>query len=123
MHTGRQGRQPIQASARNTTPASGRSLVFVKNFTTLKNSYTVELLEQALDVAERLGYTVRQEWLAGIGGGGCELKGHKLFFLDLDLGPAEQLEQVVAALRHEPDAIQFAMPGELQELLKVRKTA
>jgi len=57
--------------------------------------HTVETLEQALDLAARLGYTVRQEWLAGSGGGGCELKGRKLFFLDLDLGPAEQLEQVL----------------------------
>ena len=46
--------------------------------------HTVEMLEQALDLAARLGYTIRQEWLAGSGGGGCELKGRKLFFLDLD---------------------------------------
>jgi len=32
--------------------------------------------------------------LAGNGGGGCELKGRKLFFLDLDVGPEHQLEQV-----------------------------
>ena len=67
--------------------------------------HTVEMLEQALDLAVRLGYTVRQEWLAGSGGGGCELKGRKLFFLDLDLGPDEQLEQVLEALRREPDAV------------------
>ena len=85
--------------------------------------HTVEVLEQALNVAEQLGYIVRQEWLAGVGGGGCELKGRKLFFLDLDLGPTEQLEQVLATLRHEPEASQLPMSDELRELLKVRKIA
>jgi hypothetical protein len=85
--------------------------------------HTVEILEQALDLASRLGYTVRQEWLAGSGGGGCELKGRKLFFLDLDLGPDEQLEQVLDALRREPESVTLSMPHELHELLKVRKSA
>jgi hypothetical protein len=85
--------------------------------------HTVELLEQALDLAVRLGYAVRQEWLAGVGGGGCELKGRKLFFLDLDLGPDEQLEQVLDTLRHEPEAVRLPMPHELRELLSVRKIA
>jgi hypothetical protein len=85
--------------------------------------HTVEMLEQAIDVATRLGYSVRQEWLAGNGGGGCELKGQKLFFLDLDLGPDEQLEQVLDTLRREPDAVTLPMPSELHDLLKVRKIA
>ena len=85
--------------------------------------HTVELLEQALDLAVRLGYTVRQEWLAGSGGGGCELKGRKLFFPRSRLGPDEQLEQVLEALRREPDAAKLPMPHELRELLKVRKIA
>ena len=43
--------------------------------------HTVELLEYALDLADRLGYTVRQEWLGGLAGGGCELRGRKILFL------------------------------------------
>jgi len=85
--------------------------------------HTVEILDQALNLAVRLGYTVRQEWFAGSGGGGCELKGRKFLFLDLDLRPEEQLEQVVAALRHEPLTAALAMSRELGELLKVRKIA
>jgi hypothetical protein len=85
--------------------------------------HTVEMLQRALDLATRLGYTVRQEWLAGSGGGGCELKGRKLFFLDLDLGPLEQLEQVLETLRREPDAAKLPMPHELREQLVVRKIA
>lgn len=85
--------------------------------------HTVEMLEHAIGLAVRLGYTVRQEWLAGSGGGGCELNGRKLFFLDLDLGPTEQLEQVVETLHREPDVVKLPMPPELRQLLKLRKIA
>jgi hypothetical protein len=84
--------------------------------------HTVEILDQALALAVRLGYTIRQDCLIG-GGGGCELKGRKLFFLDLDLGPDEQLEQILDTLRREPAAATLPMPSELRELLKVRKIA
>ena len=85
--------------------------------------HTVEMLEQALDLAVRLGYTVRQECFAGSGGGACQLKGRKFLFVDLDLGPEEQLEQVAAALRHEPNTSTLPISRELGELLKVRKIA
>jgi hypothetical protein len=85
--------------------------------------HTVELLEQALGLAVRLGYRVRHECLAGSGGGGCELKGRKLFFLDLDLGPDEQLEQALETLRVEPDAVKLTMPPELRERLRGRTVA
>ena len=85
--------------------------------------HTVELLDQAIDLAKRLGYAIRQDFFAGCGGGGCELKGRRFLFLDLDLSPEEQLDQVVAVLRHEPAAATLPMTRELGELLKVRKIA
>ena len=85
--------------------------------------HTVEMLGQALDLSARLGYKVRQECLAGCGGGGCEIKGRKILFLDLDLGPDEQLEQVLDTLRREPAAARLPMPHELREVLKVRMSA
>lgn len=84
--------------------------------------HTVELLDQAVDLAKRLGYGIRQDFFAG-GGGSCELKGRKFLFLDLDLGPDEQLEQAVAALRNEPAAVTLPISRELGELLRVRKIA
>ena len=84
---------------------------------------TVEMLERALDLAVRLGYTVRQDCFAGNGGGACQLKGRKFLFVDLDVGPEEQLDQVVAALRHEPNALSLPIPRELGDLLKLRKIA
>jgi hypothetical protein len=85
--------------------------------------HTVELLEQALALVAQLGYRIRQESLAGSGGGGCELRGRKLFFLDLDLGPAEQLDQALETLHREPHAAEFAGSPELRELVEPRRSA
>ena len=79
--------------------------------------HTVELLEQAVALATQLGYTIRQESLAGNGGGGCELKGRKLFFLDLNLSPDEQLEQVLETLRREPGTSALPMSDELRRMI------
>jgi hypothetical protein len=85
--------------------------------------HTVEGLGHCLDLARQLGYEIRQDWLGGNLGGGCILRGRKILFLDLALGPAEQLDQVVDALRHEPEALQFPMPQAVRDLLVVRKSA
>jgi len=60
--------------------------------------HTVELLDEALDVARRLGFQVRQEWLAGNRGGACEIKGQKWIFIDLAESPWEQLQQICRVL-------------------------
>ena len=59
---------------------------------------TVELLEQALGLARRNGYKVREEYLDDCMGGACVIKGQKLLFLDPAQGPREQLEAVLNAL-------------------------
>ncbi len=63
---------------------------------------TVELLYEARQVAERLGYQIREENLGGVGGGACEFGGRKWLFIDLAQGPPEQLEALVATLREDP---------------------
>jgi len=85
--------------------------------------HTVEMLEQALDAVVQIGYQIRQECLAGGGGGGCEVKGRKIFFLDLDLGVDEQLEQVLETLRREPEIAKLPMSPPLRELLGLQKIA
>ncbi len=64
--------------------------------------HTVELLEEAIELAERAGFKLRSEWLAGRGTGWCELKGQKWLFLDLSETPREQLERVTQCLRGQP---------------------
>lgn len=79
--------------------------------------HTVELLGYAVNLAEKLGYRIRHEWLDGAGGGACVLQGHKMLFLDLAAGPGDQLDEVLRALRAEPGAANAAMPEQLRELL------
>jgi len=69
---------------------------------------TVDRLEAALALAERLGYRIRMESLWGESGGGCEIRGQKWLFIDLSLTPREQLEQVLPTLRHEAARIKAA---------------
>ena len=64
---------------------------------------TVELLEQALAVARRSGYRIRQEWLDGCSGGACTIKEQKWLFLDPADSPREQLETVLNALWADPE--------------------
>jgi hypothetical protein len=61
--------------------------------------HTVELLEQALTLAQQRGFQIRHEWLGGSGGGACELRGQKILLIDLALSYVEQLELVREALR------------------------
>ena len=84
--------------------------------------HTVDLLEAALSVADRLGYRLRQDWLDG-SGGACQLSGQKWLFLDLAESPTEQLGMVLDALRADPDLASTELPAELEPLLRLRKSA
>ncbi len=85
--------------------------------------HTIELLDQALSVADQLGYRVRQEWLGGSGGGACEFAGQKCIFVDLALNAVEQLEQVTEALQADPAIYAVDLSTPMRELLGVRKSA
>ncbi len=85
--------------------------------------HTVELREQALAVAQQLGYHIREEWMGGSGGGQCEFAGRKWIFVDLSLSTVEQLEQIAEALRSDPAVQTVALRPPLRKLLGVRKSA
>ncbi|MBI3836790.1 MAG: hypothetical protein HY288_02500 [Planctomycetia bacterium] len=85
--------------------------------------HTVELLEQAIALAERCGFVVRQDWFGGTAAGACEFKGRRWIFIDLALTPREQLDQIVDALRGVPTLAQMEMIDQLQKMLNLRKTA
>lgn len=80
--------------------------------------HTVELRELALALARRLGYQIREEWLGECGGGACEFGGRKWLFLDLSLSTLEQLEQLLAALRADPQLATVRIPRPLLPLLR-----
>ncbi len=85
--------------------------------------HTVELLDQALAVAQSLGIKVRQDWLGGANGGICEIKGQRYLFLEVDAAPAERLDRVLAALEADPRLPQADIPADLRRLLRIRRTA
>ena len=85
--------------------------------------HTVELLEEALEVADSLGYKVRHEWLGGSGGGACEFAGGKWLFVDLALNAVEQLEQVTEALRVDPAIYLAHLSTPMLHLLDIRRAA
>jgi hypothetical protein len=84
---------------------------------------TIELLEEALELARRAGYRVRQEWLDGCAGGACVIKGQKWLFLDPNLSPREQLEEVLNALWADPDVAAIDLGPELKQVMPKRKAA
>jgi hypothetical protein len=83
----------------------------------------VELLEQALSLAEQMGYRVRQEWMGGVGGGVCEFGGRKWIFVDLALNVVEQLEQVRLALETDPSLHAVDVSPSMSRWLGVRRAA
>ena len=91
--------------------------------TTGDNMHTVELLEQAKAVAEQLGHRVRQEWLGGDAGGGCEFSGQKWIFIDVSLPATDQLDQIVQALREDDAVYGLTLSAAMSRLLGIRRSA
>jgi hypothetical protein len=85
--------------------------------------HTVEVLDEAVALAARCGFGVRQDWFGGVAGGACEFKGQQWIFIDLALTPYEQLEQVLDALREFANLPQSPRSPQLQALLEKRKAA
>lgn len=85
--------------------------------------HTVELLEQAIEAAKRLGFHVRQDWLGGSAGGSCEIRGKKWIFVDLALSPLEQFGQVADAIRHEAAMSTLALSPALRRALRINSAA
>jgi hypothetical protein len=85
--------------------------------------HTVELLDEAVEAARRLGYEVRQDWLGGDGGGHCLVRGRKWLLLDVAQTADEQLEVVAEALRGEIGAARLIASVELAERLHLRSVA
>ncbi len=80
--------------------------------------HSVDILAEAIALAESNDFEVRQEYLGGSTGGACRVGGHWLLYVDLSLPVDEQLAQTVAALRNSRvvDARQ-AKSSALQRLL------
>ena len=80
--------------------------------------HSVELLEQALEIAKKLGYQVREECVGGNGGGSCVVRGQKSLFLDPMLDIPDRLELVCQALQEDPLLPRAVVSGELAARLQ-----
>ncbi len=85
--------------------------------------HSIELMEQAIAAAKALGYGVRQEYLGGVGGGGCEIAGRKWLFLDLALSTEEQLGQVIETLLLDHGIYTLELSPELARRMGIRRAA
>lgn len=79
-------------------------------------------LESLLNLLTQLGVEVRRERLGGSGGGLCRLRDQRVFFLDLDLDRAGQLEAGVAAVAAFPEVDRLYLTPALREQIdRVRR--
>ena len=85
--------------------------------------HTVIVFQDALAAARRLGYRIRQEWLAEVGGGPCEFGGQRWLFIDLSQTAAEQLEEVLHVLRTDPASSSLDLSPVLRRLCESRRAA
>ena len=73
--------------------------------------------DELLDLARRLGVTVRHARLGGTGGGLAKIRGTRQLFIDLDAGPEDQLEQTVRALAGLEDIDTVFVRPDVRELI------
>jgi hypothetical protein len=85
--------------------------------------HAAKLLAEALDLARRMQYTVREEYLDGAGGGHCFYSGKKWLLLDVAQSTEEQLSDVADALRAESDFATLPMTPPLAQWLGISKAA
>ena len=94
-----------------------------ENYAEAHTMHIVHQLKQALELAQELGYEIRQDWLDGNGGGHCLVRGRKLLMIDLAQSHEEQFAIVRAALRGEPQLARIEIADELADALDVRSAA
>jgi hypothetical protein len=83
---------------------------------------SVQALEEALAVAKRLGFDVREDSLGGAGGA-CRIRGRKFLYLELNSSVRERLDQVLTALRGEPELQRIQVSPALRRLFRAERAA
>jgi hypothetical protein len=76
------------------------------------------LLAEAAELARRLDYTLREEYLDGAGGGHCFFGGRKWLLLDVTQSVDEQLSVITDALRTDDAVWRLPVSPQLAMMLK-----
>ncbi len=82
---------------------------------------SVQLLEEALETARRIGFEVREEALDGVGGGVCRISGKKLLFLDSAATTRQRLEHTLRALTTDSQTDEIILTAALRSALDALK--
>jgi hypothetical protein len=80
--------------------------------------HTATLLAEAAELARRLDYTLREEYLDGAGGGHCFFGGRKWLLLDVTQSVDEQLSVITDALRTDDAVWRLPVSPQLAVMLK-----
>ncbi|WP_428307686.1 hypothetical protein [Lacipirellula sp.] len=84
---------------------------------------SVTLLAEAADLARRLDYTLREEYLDGAGGGHCFFGGKKWLLLDVTQSVDEQLSVITDALRTDDAVWRMPVSPQLAGMIRVNRAA
>jgi hypothetical protein len=78
-------------------------------------------LDVLLELAERIGLTLRKEALGGEGGGYCVMRGKRVLFVDTMADPASRYERTLAAMAGLSEIEgQFIRPDVREDLERAR---
>lgn len=80
--------------------------------------HTANLLAEAAELARRLDYKLREEYLDGAGGGHCFFGGRKWLLLDVTQSVDEQLSVITDALRIDDAVWRLPVSPQLAMMLK-----
>jgi hypothetical protein len=79
---------------------------------------TLELLDYLIDLARRIGFEIREEWLDGMGAGACEIRGQRILFVDQSIPPVDRLLQVAHSLQGREELEQIYILPEARAILE-----
>jgi hypothetical protein len=76
-----------------------------------------QTFEELLELARRVGVTVRHVRLGGAGGGMASVRGARQLFIDLDADPEDQLQCVAHALGNLPEIDTVFIRPDVRDIL------
>lgn len=86
--------------------------------------HSVDLLDEALDLARSAGFEVRDQWLGESKGGVCRVGSKWILFVNLSLTAEDQLHGLIVALRGSKLTLDTeACSLKLRKLLRVESAA